>query len=1106
MAQYSTKSADQKIILDLKINARDAIDSIIQAKEQIAALKEEQKQLEAEMRKGNGTKEMKERLVLINTEVRDLNTVMKANQRELDNNVKAYKQNSDSVNALRAQIKNMRQVYEDMTKAERESAKGEELLKHIKDLTVEVRSLEQGQMDFRSSVGTYGKLFDTTSEQMQSFGSVLVSIFGQNSIIGKAATVVTGFGRNLSDMSKQITDMASTAQASAKSVTVLGNSVTNTASSVSGMNKAMDSSTTVVQGFGAAERAAADAAKNMATNESAAAAATTSTATASKAAATSTVGLSAGFKAAASAAGTLSKQLLKLMANPIVAAIAAIVVVVMKLVDAFKKNDVAMTELQSAMNAFRPILDLINKAFQALVGVVTKVVSVIGNVVKAITNAIPFLREYAEQEEDIVRSTDALEDAEREYAINSAKRQSQISELRNKAAESEKYSYSERRKFLEGAIALEKQEIKEKKENAEESLRIAEQKALNEIGYTKMTAEAWEILSDEQKNHITDLRANVIALDGEFADATRRLTTQLNSFDKEEKAAAKERAKAAAEAAKERKKLELEAYRSLQDAYVSIIKDSQAKAEAEIRNSYSRQISDLKDKLNTEKNLSDNAKKFINQRIMLLESDLQIKLKDIQEQYSEQRLNDELNRRKEWYSTLLKSVKGNVKESVEIELVKINNEGLVKSLDSALKTLKEAKSSISKDIESLSDEEIKIKYGVDYDRTKLKEIEAQYSSDILASETHVSQMKEQIASQEQIAITRITREGMNARQTLAQEHATLLSEIESAQGLEKYYNDEVEKTRILKEQAEQRLEIAKQNLETLKNYTEEEQMAMYDTQEAYNNAVLQAQLNVIESENEVAAAVRTTSKAIIDQQNTAIETYKTISSSINSALGSFTSLFDTLAESDEKYKNYSTAIAMTQILISSAVSIAEAVQAAVSAGGFTGPAAPVTIPVFIAELVAIVASTIASATATLKKAQSTSPAKPKFSTGGPVDTSKTGGMVGTHTTTRKDDTVDAKLSLGEYVIRSEVVKAFGIDFFDALNGKKLKKLEQPLRFSEGGSVPSMTTINQMTTSIDYTEMREVFKDAVSEVQPVVSVKEITNKQNRVKVKEQISRI
>jgi hypothetical protein len=252
-------------------------------------------------------------------------------------------------------------------------------------------------------------------------------------------------------------------------------------------------------------------------------------------------------------------------------------------------------------------------------------------------------------------------------------------------------------------------------------------------------------------------------------------------------------------------------------------------------------------------------------------------------------------------------------------------------------------------------------------------------------------------------------------------------------------------------------------------------------------------LVVVNGENAVAEAARNTTAAIQAQKDKMIETFSTISDSINSVLGSFQSIFDTLAESDEKYKKYSTALAMMQILVSTAISIANAIQGATAAAAATGPGAPIATPVFIAEMVAIVAGAIASAVATLKKAQSTAPAKPKFASGG---------LVGSHPTTRKDDTVDAKLSEGEYVIQSKVVKELGVDFFDKLNGKKLKKLELPFRFANGGVVPSMTTVMKTDAAINMDEMRQVFKDAVSEIQPVVSVREINNMQTRVSVKEQ----
>ena len=540
-------------------------------------------------------------------------------------------------------------------------------------------------------------------------------------------------------------------------------------------------------------------------------------------------------------------------------------------------------------------------------------------------------------------------------------------------------------------------------------------------------------------------------------------------------------------------KNEQEALRSLEDAYMASIKDMETKEIAALKSSNARKIQDLRTKLQTEKNLTKTARKAINKEIILLEAELQTQLADTEEKYQKQRLQEELNRRKEWYSTLLNRVQGDAKQAAEIELVKINNEGIIQGLNAALEAVTKARDSIKKDIDSLSDEEIKLKYGAEFDKTQLQALLVDYEGQVLATETHVSNMTEEIKKQEQLTITRITKEGMNAREALAQEYNDIINEIETTQNLEKFYYNEVEKTRILEEQAQYRLDVAKETAERLAQYSEEEQLAIYGTTENYQNALAQSQLDVVNAEVALADATRNTNQAILDQKERMIETFTTIGGAINDVVGSFQSIFDTLAESDEKYKKYSTALAMAQILVSTAISIANAIQGATAAAAATGPGAPIATPIFIAEMVAIVSGAIASAVATLKKAQNSSPSKPKFSHGG---------LVGDRTTTRTDDTVDAKLSKGEYVIRSKVVNELGVDFFDKLNGKKLNRQDIPFRFSTGGAVPSMTTIAKTEANFDYTQMKEIFSEVVSEIQPVVSVREINDMQTRVSVKEQ----
>ena len=231
-----------------------------------------------------------------------------------------------------------------------------------------------------------------------------------------------------------------------------------------------------------------------------------------------------------------------------------------------------------------------------------------------------------------------------------------------------------------------------------------------------------------------------------------------------------------------------------------------------------------------------------------------------------------------------------------------------------------------------------------------------------------------------------------------------------------------------------------------------------------------------------------------------IDTANAVMGAMNDVVGSVGDLFNTLAESDEKYEGWALAMAEMQILISTAISIAQAIQGAITAAAQTGVAAPFTAPAFIAEMVAIVVGAITSATTTLLKAKNKKESAPKFATGGEIKHGQSG-----------VDKVPIMATKGEYVIKKEVVDDLGVEFFDYINfgkkGKKLPKMFDGFHFASGGAVqvPNIQIAQIAANAFDYDTMKEVMAEAVSEVQPVVSVKEITNTQNRVRTKERISR-
>ena len=1001
----TTGSNTKTVVIDFKVLPGDAVKTIQDTQKKIENLKSTMAGMKA------AGLENSETYMKLSAAMKDLQQVVRANQKVLLDSIKEQKAEGDSLNAMRAQLRGLREEYENLSKSERDSDIGANLLENIKSTTDEVTSLEHELGDFTRNVGNYW--------------SALEGFPG-----GKLILMMKSLGAG-------------------------------------------------------------------------------------------TMSLSQVFKTAGQSVAAFGKQLFALIANPIVAAIAAISAAVMKLASAFKMNDQAMTALESAFASFKPVIDVINKAFQALTGVVTKAVEGIGKGVRAIMSWIPGLKEYVDSEEDVVRATDNLEDAERKFSINSSKRQAKISELRAKTAESDKYSFKERKKLLQQALDLEKEELEEKKSIAEEKLRIAEESAAHEMGYAKMTKEVYEQMSDEMKNHITELRVAVINAEKEFSDGTRRIRSQMSNFVKQEKKEQEERAKAAASAAKERLKIEKDAVNELQKMFIDSIRNMQDQEYALTAQAGRKQIDDLKNSLKEEKNLTKTAKEAINRQIILLEADLQLKLGDLRKKYQQDELEKQLNDAKEYYQKVLEGLNGeNVDEQVAVNLVinDIDTDMLKRSSEIALNKVKNVWESAQKDLEdfesgNISVDEITTKYkdvwelnGINLGNAlaNMKELVLKYQNDVEAEAARhanyviaVNKASEKEKLRIKLEGTKRTHDAETKRLDLSKRNAEILRQIELASNFDEYGRNEVEKTNIMLEQAKERERIAREEYERIagerQRYTDEELAAIYGSVEEYNNKVLEANLKLTESENDVKKAVKDVADATNHQKQIMIDTAMKTLSAFNQLVNSFSELFSTLAENDEKYQKYATALAYVDIMNNMAVGIATAVAKGIEMGW---PAAAVMIPVGIATVVAGVSQAIALYNKNSKIANA-----PKFATGG---------LIGNKTTRRKDDTVDAKLTLGEYVIPAPVVDDLGVEFFDRLIGKNgMKPIGPVMKFANGGLVPNINNITANAV-IDYNMMRDIMKESMTEAisempNPVVSVKEITYAQTRVQVKQNIAR-
>ena len=232
-------------------------------------------------------------------------------------------------------------------------------------------------------------------------------------------------------------------------------------------------------------------------------------------------GAKKGFNSLASSVGKSFSQIGNIIkTNPIGAILTAIVLIVNKLVDAFKKNDDALTELQKAFTVFSPILEFVNLLFDKMAEGVAWLVGGMADLGKAVLSLIPGYEESQEAAEGLVQAQDDLEEAEREYTVNSARRNKEIAKLRDEAMENP--DVRERMKALKEAQRLEE-------ENLKEELALSKKRMKNRI----LQAEIEKDTSDETKNEIAKMRADMLKAEQHYYEEHRKLQKEYNKYERE---------------------------------------------------------------------------------------------------------------------------------------------------------------------------------------------------------------------------------------------------------------------------------------------------------------------------------------------------------------------------------------------------------------------------------------------------------------------------------------------------------------------------------------------------------------------------------------------
>lgn len=362
-----------------------------------------------------------------------------------------------------------------------------------------------------------------------------------------------------------------------------------------------------------------------------------------------------------------------ILANPIVATIAAIVAALTGLVKIMRGNEEQSARLDAVLAPLTRTFEGIIAVLQVVAGWVLDVAEGFQSLALQATKlgeSIPIIGKYFKQSNDamlasiqLAKDKAALDKQTRELNVANAKAQLESSELRKKAEDKAKYTAEERLKFVQQANAKEKEILDNRLKIAEEQFRIADEEAT----YNKNSKEANE--------NLAEMEANLYLVKKEYSDKTKELVTKENEIKNQSLATEKARvdqAKKAAKEIKKQKEKEIELIRQAEDAAFSLVKDGVEKQTKAINTQYDRQIEDLRKKLTTEKSLTEASKKAINDSIIAAEEQRNKELQEL----SDQNLQNQIQKETQRIQLQLDAVKeGTQKEhDLRIQLIEQNRQ------------------------------------------------------------------------------------------------------------------------------------------------------------------------------------------------------------------------------------------------------------------------------------------------------------------------------------------------------------------------------------------------------------------------------------------------
>ena len=164
-------------ILNIRVSYSEAIQGIAEYQKKIDALKEREKELNMQLKAGKINRaEYRKEMAAIKEATKEYQGEIRVLSKEIQDDIKLQKQQEGSISQLRKMLSDAKAAYVNMSKAEREAAKGKDLQQHILSLNNEIKDMEAEIGVFSRNVGNYEEAIKSALGINNNFANSLLNM------------------------------------------------------------------------------------------------------------------------------------------------------------------------------------------------------------------------------------------------------------------------------------------------------------------------------------------------------------------------------------------------------------------------------------------------------------------------------------------------------------------------------------------------------------------------------------------------------------------------------------------------------------------------------------------------------------------------------------------------------------------------------------------------------------------------------------------------------------------------------------------------------------------------------------------------------------------